>query len=725
MNHTAPQETLSGLIERVTFHSTESGFCVLRIKVSGKRELVTVVGSAPSVRAGEYIEVTGSWFNNKDHGFQFKAETLTMTMPNSLAGIEKYLGSGLIKGIGKHFAQKLVARFGTDVITILDKHPEKLKQVEGIGGKRFTMIMDSWGQQRAVRQIMLFLAQHGVGTGRAFRIYKTYGEEAIALVTADPYRLAKDIKGIGFKVADQIAATLHIEKTAMIRARAGISYTLQEALNSGHCALPVDLLLTKAQALLDIPTDILTQAIQMEEAGRVVQSTTIEGIPCVALASLYHQEKFIATRLKEMPVQKVPWAGIEMDGAITWVEKELSISLSETQKEAIHRSLATTTSVITGGPGVGKTTLLNSLIQILSAKKIEILLAAPTGRAAKRMSESTGKEAKTIHRLLQFDPQSGGFKHNEHDPLSCDLLVLDEVSMIDIPLMFSLLKALPPCAGIIFVGDVDQLPSVGPGRVLHDVIASGILPVTHLTEVFRQAKSSQIIMNAHLINKGEMPHIAVTTAPDVQTDFYFVASGNPEEARNKIIEIVKNRLPKKFSFDPMTDIQVLSPMNKGGTGVRSLNVDLQAALNPLPQSERIERFGVMYGVGDKVMQTQNNYDKNVFNGDIGYIQDLNPTEKELTIVFDGKEYTYDFDDLDQIALAYAITIHKSQGSEYPAIVIPFMMQHFPMLKRNLLYTGITRGKKMVVLVAQEEAISLAVNAHNQDKCWSKLKEWLV
>nr|WP_208852218.1 ATP-dependent RecD-like DNA helicase [Roseomonas genomospecies 6] len=716
----AMREPLSGLVERVTFHSPETGFCVLRLKVRGQRDLVTLVGHAATIGAGEFVQAQGAWVNDRNHGLQFKADFLRATPPTTVEGIEKYLGSGLIRGIGPVYAKKMVKAFGEAVFDVIEQEPDKLRQVTGIGPKRAQRIIAGWADQKVIREIMIFLHSHGVGTSRAVRIFKTYGPDAIRLITENPYRLARDIRGIGFKTADAVAARLGIEKTAMIRARAGIGYALAEATDQGHCGVPVAELIPMAVKLLEIDASILEDAAELERQDGAVIADSLGGEPCLFLAGLHRAELAIAERLRRLAGGPVPWPEIDAEKAIPWVEAKAGITLAEGQREALRRAVAAKLLVITGGPGVGKTTLVNSILTVLKAKGVSIALAAPTGRAAKRLSESTGMEARTIHRLLETDPQAGGFKRDETNPLDCDLLVVDETSMVDVPLMNALLRAVPGRAALLLVGDVDQLPSVGPGQVLGDVIGSGAVPVVRLTEIFRQAATSRIIVNAHRINAGQMPE---TPKAGEDSDFYFVEAATPEAGVGKLIEMVRDRIPRRFGADPVRDVQILCPMNRGGLGARSLNIELQKVLNP-PGESRVERFGWTFGPGDKVMQVENNYDKEVYNGDLGIVSAVDMEEGTLTATFDGRPVIYDFGELDEIVLAYATTIHKSQGSEYPVVVIPVVMQHYTMLQRNLIYTGVTRGKSLVVMLGQRRALAMAVRGTQGRRRWTKLGEWL-
>ena len=714
------QDVLAGLVERVTFHNAENGFCVLRVKARGHRELVTTVGHAASISAGEWVTAAGEWINDRTHGQQFKSRFMRTSAPTTTEGIEMYLGSGMIRGIGPVYAKKMVKAFGEKVFDVIEAESERLREVTGIGPMRAKRITSAWAEQKIVREIMVFLHSHGVGTARAVRIFKTYGADAIQVMTENPYRLARDIRGIGFKTADAIAMRLGIDKTAMIRVRAGISYALTEAMDEGHCGLPTEELVPLAVTLLEVSGDLVQAALDLELAEGTVIADTVGEKACIFLAGLYRAEQVIAERIQRISNGTLPWPYIAPDKALPWIEQKTGLSLAESQIAAIRQALLAKVFVITGGPGVGKTTIVNSILRILAAKGVTLSLCAPTGRAAKRMTEATGFEAKTIHRLLEVDPKTGGFKRGSDNPLECELLVIDETSMVDAMLMQALMKAVPDHAALLIVGDIDQLPSVGPGQVLADVIASSAVPVVRLTEVFRQAAQSRIITTAHRINQGSIPDLS---KPDGDSDFYVVPADDPETAVARIIELVKTRIPQRFGLDPIRDVQVLCPMNRGGCGARSLNIELQAALNPAGE-RKVERFGWTFAPGDKVMQIENDYDKEVYNGDIGYIDDVDPEDGELTASFDGRAVTYGFGELDTLVPAYAATIHKSQGSEYPAVVIPVLTQHYAMLQRNLLYTGVTRGKRLVVLVGQTKAVAIAVRNVSGRRRWSKLKEWL-
>lgn len=699
-----PVEKLHGSIERVTFHSEASGFCVLRVKVKGYRELITVIGSAASVTAGEYIECLGCWVNDRQHGQQFKTISLKVVPPTTLDGIEKYLGSGMVKGIGPHFAKKLVKAFGEQVFDVIEQTPERLLELPGIGKKRQERVTSAWAEQKVIREIMVFLQSHGVGTSRSVRIYKTYGDQAIEKVRENPYRLALDIHGIGFKTADTLAQKLGIGPQSLMRAQAGVRHVLQEWSGEGHCAAIRSNLCEMAAKLLEIPLPIIDQAIAAElTEGNLIAE--IDGSDeFIFLTPLHRAEIGCAANLNRLNQADTPWGVIDADKAIPWVEEQTGMTLSQSQAAAVRLVLQHKVSVITGGPGVGKTTLVNSLLKILKAKRVRIGLCAPTGRAAKRLTESTGMEAKTVHRLLEFDPTQFAFKHNDENPLDLDCLVIDESSMMDVVLMNQLLKAIPTEAAVLIVGDVDQLPSVGPGSVLADIIESGQIATVRLTEIFRQASTSKIITNAHRINHGQMPVVDKTEGI---SDFYCLYAETPEEIFAKLMQVVLERIPQRFHFHPVNDVQILTPMNRGGLGARSLNIELQARLNGHSEP-KITRFGNTYAPGDKVIQRINNYDKEVFNGDIGVIKAIDLEESQVKILFDDREVDYEFSDLDEISLAYATSVHKSQGSEYPVVVIPMAMQHFMLLERNLLYTGVTRGKQLVVVIAQPKALAMAV-----------------
>lgn len=714
-------EVLAGTVERVTFHNPETGFCVLKVHVRGRRDLVTVVGHAPAIGAGEWVTATGLWFTDAQHGLQFKAATLSASAPTATEGIERYLASGPLRGIGAALAKRIVAAFGQETFTVIEGEPARLREVGGIGPQRLRRIVDGWAEQKAIRDIMIFLHAQGVGTARAVRIFRTYGHDAIRIMKTDPYRLARDIDGIGFRTADAIALRLGVAAHAPERLRAGISFALQAAMDEGHCGLPTERLVALAVKLLGVEADPIRLAMVLELRGEDVVADTVGGETCLFLKGLHVAERRIAERLTAQAAGSPPWPGIDLDKALPWVERKTGKALSPSQAEAIRLMVGTKLSVMTGGPGVGKTSTLDALLRILTAKGMRVQLAAPTGRAAKRMTEQTGLEARTIHRMLEIDPRHGGFSRNAENPLDCDLVVIDECSMIDVPLMNALLKAVPAHAGLLLVGDGDQLPSVGPGQVLADVIASGCVPVARLTEVFRQASESRIVVNAHRINEGCLP---LDAEPGETTDFHLIGIDDPQAALACLTELVARRIPRRFGLDPLRDIQVLTPMLRGTLGSRNLNHELQRVLNPNPPTQ-VERFGWRFAPGDRVMETRNDYEREVFNGDLGQVTRIDHDEGTVAVAFDGREVIYPFAELDTLMPAFATTIHKSQGSEYPAVVIPVMAQHYTMLARNLLYTGVTRGKRLVVLVGQRKAIGMAVRSAGSRRRWTKLREWLA
>jgi exodeoxyribonuclease V alpha subunit len=619
----------------------------------------------------------------------------------------------MVKGIGPIYARKLVECFGESIFDIIETESARLEQVEGIGPKRRRQIKDAWNDQKVVREIMVFLHSHGVSTSRAVRIYKTYGTQAIEIVRANPYILAQDIHGIGFKTADQIAQKLGVPRDSLVRACAALNHILLEATGEGHCALPSELLREQAARLLLVPEQIIDAALERTLAEGSLIRETMEGRELIFLPALRRAEAGIARSIRELASTPARYPEIDVEKATVWCQQKMGRELAPSQKAALKQALTRRVLILTGGPGVGKTTLVQAILLILRAKKVRCLLAAPTGRAARRLAEATGLEARTIHRLLEVQPASRSFSRNPANPLDCDLLVVDETSMVDVVLMNHLLRALPTDASLLLVGDVDQLPSVGPGMVLRELIESGILPVVRLTEVFRQAAHSRIITNAHRIRHGDMPEIG---PPEEVSDFYFIARDAPQRIVDTLVEVVKDRIPARFGLDPIRDVQVLSPMHRGTLGIRELNVRLQAELNPIRSGEPVvEKFGWQFRLRDKVIQTENDYDKDVFNGDIGQVVRMDPDEREVIIRFDERDVTYDYGELDAIALAYAITIHKSQGSEFPAVVIPLALQQYLLLQRNLVYTAVTRGRKLVVLMGQRQALSLALRNNRTEQ----------
>lgn len=712
-------ETIGGVIERVIFHNPESGYAVLRVFAGGRRGEVTIVGRMPSVYAGEHVEAIGEWVQDRDHGLQLKADEIKATPPTTQTGVVRYLSSGLVKGIGAGFAQKIVDVFGDRTLQVIDESPSFLAEVKGIGAKRIELIRSSWVEQKSVRKIMMFLQSIGVGTLRALRIHKTYGDGAVEIIRENPYCLATDIWGVGFKTADEMAYKLGVSVDSPLRARAAIRYVLKELSGEGHVGFPEASVLAQTGNLTGIDESILTAAVSSEIDALEIVREKLPEEPWLYLKRLYQAETGAAYTLMQLASGPHPLPRTDIERAIHWAGQKMNVTLAPAQADAIRKSLQKKVMVVTGGPGVGKTTIIRGIVEIFAAKKMRIALCAPTGRAAKRLGETTGREAKTIHRLLEFDPNGGGFQRDESRPLDFDLVVADEASMIDISLFDHLLRAVSPWACLLLVGDVDQLPSVGPGRVLSDVIESKAVPVVRLTHIFRQAEESWIVRAAHAINTGEMP----MSAPPGNGDFYFVPTESPAEIIDKVVAMVRDRIPSKYGLNPLTGIQVLTPMNRSELGVRNLNQVMQAALNP-PGPPEISRFGWIFRVGDKVIQTVNNYEREVFNGDIGRVTEINMGEHEVIVEFDGKGKSYDFNELDELSLAYAITIHKSQGSEYQAVVIPLHTQHWLLLQRNLLYTGITRGKKLVAVVGSNKALSQAIRQVDTSRRFSLLAERL-
>lgn len=707
MTRQIDEQTISGVAWNVTFHNPENGYCVLKLKVEGHRQVVPLVGVVgPSISQGELIEAQGKWITDPKFGRQFKAAQIRILPPTSLKGIERYLASGQIRNIGPKMAKALVGHFKEKVFEVIEHDDARLLELDGIGEKRRAAIVDAWEDQRQMRDLSVFLQGFGLGPARAMRVYRSLGEDAISMIRQNPYTLISHVKGLGFKIVDEMALKMGIAEDSLQRAQAGLVYALEEASSEGHTAMPKQTLLDEAAERLELPIQRLEAALdQALKTNQLILRADDEHAEVVFTPKLYFSEQSVARDVTRLLTSARAWDAFNIDEALEVVQHGAGIEYAEGQIKVIREALTSSVCVITGGPGVGKTTIMQGLLRICLQQAKRVLLAAPTGRAAKRLSEATDHAAKTIHRLLEYDPVSNGFKHHRQCPLKCDVLILDESSMLDINLMQKLIQAIPDGARLWLVGDIDQLPSVGPGAVLADMIASDAVTVLRLTEVYRQAKHSHIVRNAHKIHEGEIPYLGPPNT-DRKQDFYFIASHSPEDAHAKLIEVVTRRIPAKFGFDPIKDIQVLTPMNRSGLGSKALNPELQAQLNP--QTVGIERFGQRFSVGDKVLQLSNNYDQDVYNGDLGLVIDVDPKEAKLWVNFDGRRVEYTTRNMDELTLAYAMSIHKSQGGEFPVVVIPIVMQHFMMLERNLLYTAVTRGRKLVVIIGDKRAMSIAV-----------------
>lgn len=729
---------LTGTVERVVFHNEENGYTVLRLLpasvnsgggsagLTRPRDPVSCIGHMVNPQAGVQLKVSGRWVNNPKFGRQIEFQNSEEMLPATSEGIRLYLASGLIKGVGEEMAGRIVEAFGTDTIRILDEEPERLLKVRGVGRKSLDRIRTSWAEHRGMRDLLLFLQPHGITPAYAVRIYRAYGADALSIVRENPYRLAMDIHGIGFVTADAAASKLGFAHDHPLRVQAGTLYVLQKATDDGNVYLPQAELIDGVCAQLGVDEALVEDALAaLETDERIVREELdmpgATGEMGVYMRRYHHCESKTAFYIQRLLRSPKSVRFEKPDALVDKVVGELNISLAPEQLEAVRTAARSKVMVLTGGPGTGKTTIINAIIKLFGEVRARILLAAPTGRAAKRMSETSGRESRTIHRLLEYSPKEDGFARNEDNPLACGLLVVDEASMMDTLLFYHLLKAVPLGATLVLVGDVHQLPSVGPGNVLSDIITSGVVPVVELTEIFRQSAESEIICNAHLINKGEIP--SLESSKERLSDFYFIHQNDAEKAAELIVDLVRNHIPRRFNLDPVDDIQVLTPMHKGAVGAGRMNASLQEALNP--HGIEVRRGDRCFRLHDKVMQIRNNYDKDVFNGDMGRISFMDVRERTLSITFDERVVPYDFDELDELAPAYAISIHKSQGSEYPAVVIPVMMQHYVLLQRNLIYTGVTRGKKLVILVGETRALHTAIKNNKTRKRFTRLAQRLA
>jgi len=704
------EETVSGTVERIIYRAEDTGYTVCALKADHSQGEVILVGNSAAIWPGEQIKAEGKWTRHKVHGFQFNADKIVCIEPHTISGIKKYLASGLIKGVGEVLAERLVKKFGLDSLRVIDQESARLESVEGIGRKKRERIRQSWIEQKAVREIMIFLHAHGVSASQAARIYRAYGDDSIAILRQNPYRLAADIWGIGFKSADKIALNLGIPAQSVIRARAGLVYTLQTLADEGHCYCPKEELIVQAEKQLEIGRALLEEALALDLAAGALINEGEHIYP----PSLYHAETGCAEHLKRIQNgAEVNRLQINAGRAIEWAAKRMNITFSTAQAEALNMAITEKVGIITGGPGVGKTTIIRALVDVFSAKKLIVRLAAPTGRAAKRMEEATTRQAMTMHRMLKFQPGREKFEYGPQKPLEGDVFILDEVSMVDVVLMNYFLRALPSHARLLLIGDADQLPSVGPGNVLRDLIDCGAIHSVKLDKIFRQSEKSLIVRNAHLINSGRFFELA-DESEDRLADFFFIDENDPERVIAHVVELISKRIPRRFGLSPRTDIQLLTPMRRFQLGADNMNVILQSVINP--RGEEFTRFGRIYRLGDRVMQLRNNYDKDVYNGDIGFISAIDNSEQQIAVDYEGRTVFYDFGEADELNLAYASSIHKAQGSEHPAVIILMTTQHFKLLQRNLLYTALTRGRKLVCLVGSKKAVAIAIrNNHTAER----------
>ncbi len=696
---TSDLEQLRGEVERLVYSSEESGFTICRLVVPGRRDLVTVAGTMPGIQPGERLQLQGRWTNHPVHGYQFRADSYSSQLPASANAVRRYLASSLVKGIGPVLAGRLVDCFGDDTLRVIDEQPERLTEAQGVGPRRVESIKRAWVEQQEIRGVMLFLQGHGVSAAYSTRIYKTYGQDSVKVVRENPYRLAQDVRGIGFITADKIARQMGIDEHSPHRAQAALEHLLLEQAGEGHVFTPNAELVQMCQSRFDISEGLLVAAVEsLQKARRIVMDGE-----AVFLRGLYLAEWAVADSIRDLVATPGQRREFDAPAAVEWASHQMGVELTGEQRQAVHEAVTEKVFVLTGGPGTGKTTIMRAVVSVLDALGQRVALAAPTGRAAKRLGEAAGREAQTLHRLLEFKPGEGRYGRDAHRPLDVDAVVVDETSMLDIVLCHHLLRAVPRHASVLFVGDANQLPSVGPGKFLGDVLESGVVPFIRLEQIFRQGDRSGIVEAAHRINQGRLPFLGSSGS---QGDFYFVEADDPEGAANAVVRICAERIPARFGLRPMQDVQVLCPMNRGAVGVHQLNDRLREVLNPA--GTEVTRFGRTFRVGDRVLQTVNNYDKDVFNGDLGWVTAVDHASGRIAVSFEETGVDYDFSELDELQPSFAMTVHRAQGSEFPAVVVPVLTQHYPMLQRNLLYTAITRGRRLVVVVGSRKALAMAV-----------------